>query len=108
MERDYPVLAFKAAVGCLLLAILLILFVVFAPLVVGDNELVKTMTPVAAMLIVILGGLLALLANLLLICEVAVSKNDGGWKALWIIVMVVLGILGAVIYLSVARKDLKR
>ncbi len=35
------------------------------------------------------------------------TRNDGGFKILWLLVLFVLGVLGLVAYLVLGRKDLK-
>ena len=39
--------------------------------------------------------------------EIAVSKNEGGWKAIWILVVLIFGVFGTALYMIAARKDLK-
>jgi hypothetical protein len=100
-------LLFKIGLGCLALALLLILGYAFAPLVMGENESVMGLLPIVAMLLIVLGGVIAAIGTLALLYEIATAKNDGQWKVIWIIAIALFGFLGAGAYMYLARKERK-
>lgn len=51
-------------------------------------------------------GLLTLAGMVLSIIEIGNAANSTGWKALWIIILIVLGWIGIVLYWFVGRKSL--
>ena len=103
---DYPRLAFGAAAVCIVLVLLWFIVSVLS-LVPGEGKgaVLFAIAPVVAMLLLMLGGFLALVGMVLYIYEIATSKNDGQWKAIWIIVVLILGLIGIVAYEIVARKQ---
>jgi len=103
--RDYPALLFKAGFGCLALAILLVIGYAVAPLAIGENASVMGLLPVVAMLLIILGGVLATFGTLALLYEIATAKNSGQWKAIWIILIILFGFIGVGAYMYLARKE---
>ncbi len=113
--RDYPSLLFKISFGCFALAVLFVLAYALAPVILGGagNEegetviFIKGIFPVAAMALIMLAGVLGGIAQLLLIYEIATSKNDGQWKAVWIIVVIAFSIVGIGAYMAGARKERK-
>ncbi len=105
--RDYPALMAKAALGCLGIALLLVIFYAVAPALIGENASVMGILPVISMLLVVLAGLLAVGFCLALIYEIATAKNGGQWKVIWIILIIVFGFVGAAIYMYGARKERK-
>jgi len=104
---DYPRMAFLGAVLCLALAVGAVLLFAFAPLLIGENQTLDMLLPIIGMLLVVAAGLMALVGMLLYIYEIATAKNNGQWKAIWIIAIAVLGLIGVVIYEIAARKERK-
>jgi uncharacterized membrane protein HdeD (DUF308 family) len=110
--RDWLKTTLWAAAGSLALAILLIAFVVFAPLLLGGEgggpvSALKSLIPVAAMLLIILFGLLLFAAWIVSLAEILSSKNSDNWKLMWAMVALALGIAGTLLYLYYGRKQRK-
>lgn len=111
--RDYPSLLFKISFGCFALAVLFALSYALAPIVLGNSnesmggDSLLSLFPVAAMLLILIAGLLGGIAQLLLVIEIATSKNDGQWKAIWIVVVIAFSIVGISVYMAGARKERK-
>ena len=111
MARDWYKALFAGAIGCIGLALLLILTLIFLPFFIQDENAVapiRDIGPVAGMLLIILGGLLAFAAMIFALYEIAASKNNGEWKAVWIVIIVAANLFGLVLYEWFARKDLKK
>ena len=108
MARDYPVTAYNAGVACLALAV--IGWIAYAALLFALSQSAATANPVllAATLLAMIGGSLGTLSSLLLLNEVRLGRNDAKWKAFWGSLLLLTGIVGAALYLSVARKDWKK
>jgi len=105
---DYPRLLFGAAIVLLALGVLTILAMVAVPaLFGGGGSSLLIYLPVAAMLLIVLSGVVGLIGTLFILYEIATAKNDGQWKAVWIIVILVLGIIGMALYFALARKGRK-
>lgn len=102
---DYPRMAYMGGIACLILALLSLLFFAVSPMLIGENELVQSLLPVGAMLLVVLAALLVALGTILYLFEIATAKNDGQWKAVWILAILVFGLLGAVAYELMGRKQ---
>lgn len=106
--EDWPKKVYLSAIGCLVLALVLLLLFAFVPLFEGDYGPVASVAPILAMLLIVLAGMLSVVGMVLYIYEIATAKNEGNWRAIWIIVIFFLGILGIVIYELVGRKEIKR
>ena len=107
MAQDYPKLLFMAGIACFVIALLAVLFFAIAPSMLGGGFPLQDLVPVAAMILIVLAGLCVLAAIILLLIEVATASNDGTWKALWLIAMLILGVIGMGLYLAIGRKDRK-
>ncbi len=95
--------------ACFLLALLPAIAYLILPVVL-DFETAYTLSSylgIAIFIPAIIGALLVLLSVIIAIVEVATSKNVGDWKAIWIIVLLLIGPIGLALYLFLARKDLK-
>jgi hypothetical protein len=95
-QRD----TFLASMGLLAVAFLLVLSVVLVPSTAGVLAIIS-------MLMVMLAGVLYAVDFLLIAYEIVTSKNDGGWKILWVALAWFFGPFGAAAYLFVARKERK-
>ncbi len=100
--RDYPGLLFKVAMAWLALVLLVVALLYILKEPARENALFGVV--VFAVLGVILGAL-SFFASLAFIYEIATSKNGWQWKAVWIIPILLLGVIGAGIYIYVARKE---
>lgn len=111
MDKDRPRLVFGAAIVLLVLALVSVLSYALMPLIAGSSSeepgFFMSILPVAAMVMVVLSGLLFLAGCLLYIYEIATAKNDGTWKAIWIVLILVLGVLGVIAYELAGRKERK-
>jgi hypothetical protein len=105
---DYPKMAYAGGMGCILLALLCLLAFAFWPAFGGEiPSPVADILPIAAMLLILLGGMLAFAGTLLYVYEIATAKNDGQWKAIWIIAVLMFWLVGTTLYELFARKDRK-
>lgn len=102
---DYPRIAYIGGMACLVLALLSLLFFAVSPVLIGENSLVQGALPLASFALVLLAGLLVTAGTILYLYEIATAKNEGQWKAIWIIAILVFGLLGAVAYELVGRKQ---
>jgi len=74
---------------------------------------VETMGAGALVIMLVIFGFIFLLgiATLVLliwsIVDIAKAENNGEWKALWILICIVGGMIGVIVYLAVGRKDKK-
>ncbi|OIO21582.1 hypothetical protein COV61_01805 [Candidatus Micrarchaeota archaeon CG11_big_fil_rev_8_21_14_0_20_47_5] len=108
--------------GCLLLALLLILFVALAPIlgVIPESPEANTGQPIAMFIngaLPIIVMLLLLLSPLILVlsvwAEIFKAKNDKTWKIIWFAVSLLwfifplLGLLGLILYYFIGRKEMK-
>lgn len=99
-----------ALVGCLgSIALAIILMVVY--MFIGDAyEVLNSVLAMAVMLLILLSAFLYLAAFVLLGWEIATAKNDSGWKALWIAILlfslIFSGAPGIILYWLVGRKAL--
>ena len=108
MARDYPVLAFGVGVACLILSILgLILYYALAPGSAGGNGTAAGFALVASPILTLLSLVFGTISSVMLLNEVRIAKNDAKWKALWGVILLILGIVGAALYLYMARKERK-
>ena len=51
--------------------------------------------------------ILALVFWVMMLVNVATAKNKGDWKLVWIIIVVLLGVIGAIIYYFIGKKERK-
>ena len=56
---------------------------------------------------IIVLAILAFIFWILMLVNVATAKNKGDWKVIWILIVVLLGIIGAIIYYFVGKKERK-
>ena len=80
----------------------------------GAPGFITDILPIAAMLLFVLGGFVFFILTLACLFEILfVSKNDGGWKVLWTLLIILtffffpLGLVAIGAYLSFGRKTLK-
>jgi len=109
-ENRNAKMAFFGCIGSMALAVLLIVVYLFT----GSNsslELINTFIAMASFFLIILSALLYLVVFVLLGWEIATAKNDSGWKALWIAILLFSllfsGAPGIILYWLVGRKALK-
>jgi hypothetical protein len=93
------------AVGIFALAVLLLMLYMIAGPLLGDTFM--AMAGGISMILMLLSGALLVIIPLIGIVEVATSKNDAGYKVLWIVVLLLFGILGLGAYLAIGKKGLK-
>jgi hypothetical protein len=108
MERDWLSLMTKIATGGLMLALVVLLAYALLPAMLG-SEIggLLSFLPIISMLIILLSLLVIIVAWFYSMYEIATAKNDKGWKALWLLVVFLLGIIGLVIYQMSGRKQRK-
>ena len=104
--KDYAKLAYLAGAACLVLAAAIaIVLLLGGPRLILSG--VATIIPGLIIPLFILSGILFLAGMVLLMHEVVTSKNDDGWKMLFIAIIFFLGIIGAAIYFVFGRKERK-
>lgn len=59
------------------------------------------------MQIILIFAVISLIAFIWVLIDIAKASNDNTWKAIWIGICLFLGIIGAVIYIVVGRKQKK-
>jgi len=101
---DYPRITYMGGTVFLILGLGSLLFYAISPMLIGENELVQNLLPISAMMLIVLAGLLVTIGTILYLYEIATAKNDGQWKAIWVIAILAFGLLGAVAYELMGRK----
>jgi len=56
---------------------------------------------------ILLLGIVTFVLLIWSIVDIAKAKNNGEWKALWILICIFGGMIGIIVYLAVGRKDKK-
>ena len=93
--------SFIASVATFLLAISGVLLVAFLPVLFGG------WLPVPSMLLIVLALLLTWPYWIFVILTVASSKNKTGYKVIWLLAMLFLGLIGTGLWEIFGKKELK-
>ena len=107
LARDYPVLAFKVGVACAILSLLGLILYALASSAAWGNKTAAGFAMVASPVLTLLSLFFGTISSVILLNEVRIAKNDAKWKALWGAILLLLGIVGAALYLYLARKERK-
>lgn len=96
---DWPRTAYAAGFASIILAFVLLFASGLFDFQVGA---------LIALLLIVVGALGTLAGLILYILEIAKAKNEGNWKAIWLIAILALGIIGIVLYELMGRKEMQR
>lgn len=101
--------AFKIVFGALAVGIILLLIAVIGPVFLGTGgagQILMAVVPTIALICLLVAGLGLRILDLIAMAEVALSRNDNGWKLLNFLVLFFLGVIGLAIYWFITRKNL--
>lgn len=93
---------------CLVLAILGLVLIVFAPfLAFLPTGSINGVAPTIAFMLLIASAALFQIYIILTVVEIATSGNETSWKLVWGAICFFGGVVGMIFYNFIAKKDLK-